>query len=113
MSANEFLDTLRNFDLEHLYPCLHGCGITSNEGLVQVDPAELREFGVTGRDDVRNLRLLIQKLRESVAAYPQYPSKMQMAMSYSGNVRGRHEMGGFGDSDEELYPHRDSGARQA
>ncbi|KAJ1809520.1 hypothetical protein LPJ77_001576, partial [Coemansia sp. RSA 2523] len=78
-----------------------------------VDPAELREFGVTGRDDVRNLRLLIQKLRESVAAYPQYPSKMQMAMSYSGNVRGRHEMGGFGDSDEELYPHRDNGARQA
>ncbi|KAJ2822036.1 hypothetical protein IWW50_004387, partial [Coemansia erecta] len=53
--------------------------------------------------------MLIQKLDER-AAYQQYPSKMQMSMSYSGNMHVRHEAGGFGDSDEEQGARRDAGA---
>ncbi|KAJ1749616.1 hypothetical protein LPJ79_003600 [Coemansia sp. RSA 1821] len=117
MSANEFLDTLRNFDLEHLYPCLHGCGITSNESLLQVDPFELREYGVTGRDDISNLQSLIKRIKEHYGYNdppppppPQYPSKLQA--SYTATTRGRGEMVSFGDSDEDYYSHRDNGASQ-
>ncbi|KAJ2729555.1 hypothetical protein H4R23_003462 [Coemansia sp. Cherry 401B] len=108
MSASEFLNTLRDFNLEHLYPSLQACGIISNEGLVQ--------YGIS-EDNVSDLKTLILTLRDHYgisdpAPYQEYPSKMQMTMSYSGDVRGRNGMSGFGDSDEEQYPRRDNGHGQ-
>ncbi|KAJ2556505.1 hypothetical protein EV175_001960 [Coemansia sp. RSA 1933] len=63
MSANKFLDVLRDYDLEHQYPCLYGSGITSLERLVEVNKAKLHTFGITSSNDVANLQALISDIR--------------------------------------------------
>ncbi|KAJ2657247.1 hypothetical protein IWW48_004614 [Coemansia sp. RSA 1200] len=122
MSANELLDALRNYDLEHQYPCLYGSGVTSLDRLVEVDKTRLHAFGITSNNDVANFQCLIRDFK----------SEMQMS---NGNVRYRdqqqahypqvakqtvgqqeHKRVGFanqGDSDDDMYvksSNRDFGA---
>ncbi|KAJ1727416.1 hypothetical protein LPJ61_004581 [Coemansia biformis] len=107
MSANEFLDILRNYDLEHQYPCLYGSGVTSLEILAQVDPSELQTLGVTGRDDLANFKSLIGVLTGGsdaggAAAYQQYPGNVP-ASSSLGNSHRRAEWNAYGDSGDDDY----------
>ncbi|KAJ2744973.1 hypothetical protein GGI20_002547 [Coemansia sp. BCRC 34301] len=110
MSANELLEVLRDFDVEHQYPCLYGNGITSLNQLEQLDTSKLRALGISGRDDVGNLVELITALRDerkaSEAAYNEAPRATRSAVPppapSSDNSRGRYTLsGGFGDSDED------------
>ncbi|KAJ1799022.1 hypothetical protein LPJ59_002113 [Coemansia sp. RSA 2399] len=66
MSANEFLDVLRDYDLEHQYPCLYGSGITSLDRLVEINNSKLHAFGITSNSDVANLQALIGDIRSAM-----------------------------------------------
>ncbi|KAJ2884157.1 hypothetical protein IWW38_005458, partial [Coemansia aciculifera] len=114
MSANELLEVLRDFEVEHQYPCLYGNGITSLDQLEQLDTSKLRALGISGRDDVAHLVELITALREERRAtrnaahsHPPHPP-----LPASDSSRGRYTLsGGFNDSDEDT--HYAAGGREA
>ncbi|KAJ2415204.1 hypothetical protein GGI10_001850 [Coemansia sp. RSA 2530] len=108
MSANELLEVLRHFQVEHQYPCLYGNGITSLEQLEQLDTSKLRALGISGRDDVGHLVGLITALREDRAAHEAEYNESTRAPRKavpppnSDDSRGRYTLsGGFADSDED------------
>ncbi|KAJ2858722.1 hypothetical protein J3B02_000103 [Coemansia erecta] len=74
MSANDFLDTLRTFDLEHQYPW----------------------------DDIENLKALINELRAGMdmGGYDAHYAQPASAKAFSYQSK-RHEHLSFGDSDED------------
>ncbi|KAJ2731382.1 hypothetical protein IW152_004583 [Coemansia sp. BCRC 34962] len=109
MSANELLEVLRHFQVEHQYPCLYGNGITSLDQLEQLDTSKLRALGISGREDVGHLVQLITALREDRAIHePEYSEPSTRAPRKaapppnSDDSRGRYTLsGGFADSDED------------
>ncbi|KAJ2241186.1 hypothetical protein GGI13_007426, partial [Coemansia sp. RSA 455] len=110
MSANELLAVLRDFEVEHQYPCLYGNGITSLDQLEQLDTNKLRALGISGRDDVGQLVELITVLREdrrvSEAAYNEASRAARRTAPppppSSDEARGRYTLsGGFIDSDDD------------
>ncbi|KAJ1669258.1 hypothetical protein GGF38_002393, partial [Coemansia sp. RSA 25] len=122
MSANELLEVLRDFEVEHQYPCLYGNGITSLDQLEQLDTNKLRAMGISGRDDVGHLVELITALRDerraAEAAYSE-PPRAARGAAHPGadSARARYTLsGGFGDSDEDTQvgaPPRAGGASAA
>ncbi|KAJ2872410.1 hypothetical protein H4R27_005490 [Coemansia aciculifera] len=110
MSANELLELLRDFEVEHQYPCLYGNGITSLDQLEQLDTNKLRALGISGRDDVGQLVELITALRDerkaSEAAYNEASRAARRTAPppppSSEESRGRYTLsGGFVDSDDD------------
>ncbi|KAJ2439271.1 hypothetical protein GGF42_008010, partial [Coemansia sp. RSA 2424] len=122
MSANELLEVLRDFEVEHQYPCLYGNGITSLDQLEQLDTNKLRAMGINGRDDVGHLAELITALKDerraAEAAYSE-PPRAARGAAHPGadSARVRYTLsGGFDDSDEDTQagaPPRAGGAAAA
>ncbi|KAJ2800882.1 hypothetical protein H4R20_003895 [Coemansia guatemalensis] len=106
MSANQFLDVLRDFELEHQYPCLHGYGITSVESLMQIDPSDLHMYGVTSEDDLGNLKGLIRELRAAYSlnrsgGYQPYSESATSSSSGNAHRRADRSIHGYSDDNDD------------
>ncbi|KAJ2156492.1 hypothetical protein GGF46_005148 [Coemansia sp. RSA 552] len=86
---------------------------------MQVDPSELHEYGITSKGDIGNLRELIQQLRIGSGApddefeyepEPHYGARFASSATFSGGMRRKGDVDGYGEGDGGMYGRGRDGA---